>query len=75
LTRNFPEQFFFLLKKVLGAARQGFIVDFYEALPDVTIFLHAAPEHHNPNFWDWVRCLRRDVQYTARRPLADLGRF
>ena len=34
------------------------IVDHSDNLPNVTIFCHAKPLHHNPDWLQWVDCLR-----------------
>eukprot|EP01062_Namystynia_karyoxenos_P043416 TRINITY_DN31808_c0_g1_i1.p1 TRINITY_DN31808_c0_g1~~TRINITY_DN31808_c0_g1_i1.p1 ORF type:complete len:360 (+),score=76.53 TRINITY_DN31808_c0_g1_i1:89-1081(+) len=42
-----------------------FIIDNYENLPDVTVFLHGKPQAHNAAVGDWVRCLRDDYPQKA----------
>ncbi|GAQ82832.1 hypothetical protein KFL_001260020 [Klebsormidium nitens] len=42
-----------------------FIVDFYEDLPDQTVFLHADPFAHNADIERWIDCLSPDLTYTT----------
>uniref|UniRef100_A0A7S1N5T0 Uncharacterized protein n=1 Tax=Eutreptiella gymnastica TaxID=73025 RepID=A0A7S1N5T0_9EUGL len=45
-----------------------FIVDHYDNLPNLTIFCHAKPLPHNPDWLQWVDCLRDDVDYANLSP-------
>ena len=40
-----------------------FIVDHYAALPDVSIFVQERAEQHNPQWLNWIGCLRPNVSY------------
>ena len=41
-----------------------FIIDYYDDLPDITVFLHDAPEKHNREIKKWIPCLRPDTWFT-----------
>eukprot|EP01059_Diplonema_ambulator_P013910 TRINITY_DN24606_c0_g1_i2.p1 TRINITY_DN24606_c0_g1~~TRINITY_DN24606_c0_g1_i2.p1 ORF type:complete len:442 (+),score=10.40 TRINITY_DN24606_c0_g1_i2:228-1553(+) len=41
-----------------------FIIDHYESLPDITIFLHGKPEGHNPQISEWISCLKDTTWFT-----------
>eukprot|EP01004_Peranema_trichophorum_P007399 NODE_6175_length_916_cov_44.581337_g5584_i0.p1 GENE.NODE_6175_length_916_cov_44.581337_g5584_i0~~NODE_6175_length_916_cov_44.581337_g5584_i0.p1 ORF type:complete len:251 (-),score=18.58 NODE_6175_length_916_cov_44.581337_g5584_i0:90-842(-) len=45
-----------------------FIVDYYECLPDFTIFLHADTILHNPLWLHWIDCLRSNVTFAPLTP-------
>lgn len=36
------------------------LADFYGNLPNVTLFVQAEPQGHNPDFMNWIKCLRND---------------
>ena len=40
-----------------------FIVDFYDMLPDVTVFVHARPWEHTKNWLRHIDCLRPNVTF------------
>eukprot|EP01012_Entosiphon_sulcatum_P015203 TRINITY_DN20213_c0_g1_i1.p1 TRINITY_DN20213_c0_g1~~TRINITY_DN20213_c0_g1_i1.p1 ORF type:complete len:383 (+),score=39.50 TRINITY_DN20213_c0_g1_i1:103-1251(+) len=45
-----------------------FIIDFYDRLPDITIFVHPDAFRHNPLWLHWLDCLRRDVKFVPNVP-------
>ncbi|KAJ9462299.1 hypothetical protein DIPPA_09811 [Diplonema papillatum] len=49
-----------------GVAFLRFIIDNYDDLPDVTVFLHGSPERHNRNIGAWIGCLRTDIKGQPR---------
>ena len=42
-----------------------YIVENYDALPDVMVFTHAHPEEHNANWLDMVRCASPNISYMS----------
>jgi hypothetical protein len=42
-----------------------FIVDHYDDLPDVTVFVHSYPEAHNEQWLEWVHALRPNATYAS----------
>ena len=40
-----------------------FIAEHYNALPDVTVFMQERPEQHNPQWTNWLGCMRPNVTY------------
>ena len=40
-----------------------FIVDHYDDLPDITIFVHALPQHHSHHWLSLVKCINPDADY------------
>jgi hypothetical protein len=40
-----------------------YIVDHYDNLPDVMIFIHAHPEDHSPNWLQLIRCINPNATY------------
>ena len=42
-----------------------FIFDHYHDLPRRTAFIHSYPNHHNPKWRDWLRCVREDTAWAS----------
>ena len=42
-----------------------FIVDHYENLPDITVFVHSYPEAHNLQWLEWVHALRPNATFAS----------
>lgn len=40
-----------------------FVVEHYEALPDITVFMQDMPWQHNPHWMAWIECLRPNMTY------------
>lgn len=40
-----------------------YIVDHYHDFPDVAIFIHAAPEKHQPKWLQFIRCISPNASY------------
>lgn len=40
-----------------------FVVEHFDNLPDITIFMQDRPEQHNPHWLAWTECLRPNVTY------------
>ena len=40
-----------------------YIVDHYDDLPDIMIFLHAHPEHHQPRWLEMMGCINPNATY------------
>lgn len=36
------------------------LADFHDNMPNITLFIQAKPQDHNPNFINWIECLRDD---------------
>eukprot|EP00997_Jenningsia_sp_PLL12_P001210 NODE_1191_length_1247_cov_66.220367_g969_i0.p1 GENE.NODE_1191_length_1247_cov_66.220367_g969_i0~~NODE_1191_length_1247_cov_66.220367_g969_i0.p1 ORF type:complete len:199 (+),score=43.25 NODE_1191_length_1247_cov_66.220367_g969_i0:110-706(+) len=51
------------------AACMRFIVDHYDTLPDITIFVHADIAVHNPAWLQWAGCLRNNVSFASMTPV------
>ncbi|KAJ9473526.1 hypothetical protein DIPPA_29503 [Diplonema papillatum] len=47
-----------------AAAYLRFIIDHYDDLPDITVFLHGKPEAHNKRIGETVACLREETWFT-----------
>jgi hypothetical protein len=45
-----------------------FIVDHYDNLPNITVFVHGRPEHENTQWEQWMKCLRRNISYVSLCP-------
>ena len=45
-----------------------FLDDWYDDLPDVTVFLHQMPSAHNLLMAEWVALLRTDLTFTTLSP-------
>jgi hypothetical protein len=45
-----------------------FLDDWYDDLPQVTVFLHQLPSAHNELMAEWVNLLRHDLTYTTLVP-------
>eukprot|EP01062_Namystynia_karyoxenos_P056770 TRINITY_DN47698_c0_g1_i1.p1 TRINITY_DN47698_c0_g1~~TRINITY_DN47698_c0_g1_i1.p1 ORF type:complete len:504 (+),score=139.38 TRINITY_DN47698_c0_g1_i1:97-1512(+) len=41
-----------------------FIIDHYDNLPEITVFLHGDPEGHNRQISTWIDCVRKDTWFT-----------
>jgi hypothetical protein len=42
-----------------------FVVDHYDDLPEVVVFVQGGPESHNFEWRQWVGCLRPNMSYTS----------
>lgn len=40
-----------------------FVMDHFDALPEMTLFLQDRPWQHNPHWLSWASCLRPNVSY------------
>uniref|UniRef100_A0A7S3ASZ9 Uncharacterized protein n=1 Tax=Haptolina ericina TaxID=156174 RepID=A0A7S3ASZ9_9EUKA len=48
-----------------------FLVDNYDDLPNVTVFLQADARRHNRKVFEWLHCLRTNATQPAYAPLMD----
>ena len=46
-----------------GAVYLRYIVDHYDSLPDIMIFLHGRPEDHQPHWLEMVGCIHPNASY------------
>ncbi len=46
-----------------GGVYLRYIVDHYDDFPDVAIFVHGHPEHHQPHFLDYMGCISPHANY------------
>ena len=51
-----------------------FLDDWYDDLPDVTVFLHQMPSVHDLLMAEWVALLRTDLTFTTLSPQYIVGR-
>ena len=48
-----------------NAAYFKFIIDHYDNFPDIAIFIHAWPFEHNPDLFNYVKCIRPNATYSS----------
>jgi hypothetical protein len=46
-----------------GGVYLKYIVDHYDNFPDVAIFVHGHPEHHQPDFLEYIGCIQPNATY------------
>ena len=47
-----------------AAAYLRFIIDHYDDLPKITVFVHGKPLQHNPRLATWIGCLKPQTWFT-----------
>eukprot|EP00759_Apiculatamorpha_spiralis_P015559 PhF_6_TR22245/c0_g1_i2/m.31419 len=40
-----------------------YVIDHYDHLPEITVFMHAFPGKHNPKMFHWVSCLKHSINF------------
>ena len=40
-----------------------FVLEHYDGLPDITLFMQDRPEQHNPHWMEWSACLKPNMSY------------
>ena len=50
-----------------------FIAEYYDDLPNQTVFLQEGITHHNAHFVPWLKCLRPEAHYTPNTRSPSFG--